>query len=297
MTTDNRIAFANDAALKAELTKILESGALFRTLKYSAELHAFSSVNSNYVHIPKTISRDCDVCKMRTAWECGSTSCDIETRFHLKSYKCRNCDSRVVRFAIIWWTNREVVLFEKFGEYPKPEIEIPSVLEDRLGKDDSSLYRRALISQNISHGIAAVAYARRVVENKVDVLLDLVIEAAKLSGSEDPHLAEAAAVKASYQVDRKIELASLLLPAHLRPGGHNPLSTLYSNLSNALHNKSDTECLAVFDEFRFLFEYLFRNLTTENAEAANFAERFSAKVSKAQSAKAGKPASTAPPSE
>ena len=44
----------------------------------------------------------------------------------------------------------------------------------------------------------------------------------------------------------------------------------------------------VFDEFRFLFEYLFRNLSTENAEAADFAMRFKAKVSKGQSAQARK---------
>jgi hypothetical protein len=158
-------------------------------------------------------------------------------------------------------------------------------LAEKLGKDDSSLYRRALISANISHGIAAVAYARRVIENKVDVLLDLIVEAAKLSGSSNPHLAEVETIKASHQVDRKIELASLLLPAHLRPGGHNPLTTLYSNLSDALHNKTDSECLSVFDDFKFIFEYLFRNLSIENSEAMEFAKKFASKVSKPQSKK------------
>lgn len=293
MAINEDLVISNIDELNIELTKILESGALFRKLRYPAEIHLFSPTDRNYVSLPKFISRICDECKITTIWECGSTTVDLGSPFNLKTYKCRNCGSSSVRFAIVWWKSGKVVLFEKFGEHPKPEIAIPTALEDRLGKNDSSLYRRALISANISHGLAAVAYARRVVENKVDVLLDLIVEAARLSGTDDPRLVEVGAVKASHQVDRKIELASLLLPAHLRPGGHNPLTALYSNLSEALHNKSDAECLNVFDEFRFVFEYLFRNLSMENAEATAFAQKFSAKMSKAQPTKVAKPG--APP--
>jgi hypothetical protein len=282
--------FPNLTELNVELVKILESGALFRTIRYSADIHNFSATTANYVYLPKLISRPCERCKIQTFWECGSNSMDIAEAFAIRTYKCRNCTNESVRFAIAWWRVGKSVLFEKFGEYPKPEVSIPKILEEKLGKDDSSLYRRALISFNISHGIAAIAYARRVVENKVDVLLDLIVEATKLSGSENPHLAEVAKVKDSHQVDRKIELASILLPTHLRPGGHNPLTTLYSNLSDALHGKSDSECLTVFEEFRFVFEYLFRNLSTENAEAAEFAKKFTAKVSGTQPARAAKPA-------
>lgn len=245
MAVTQEIVFASEADLQTEIVKILESGALFRTLRYSAELHTFPVNSTKYLRLPKLINRHCDRCKMTTSWGNGNLSFDIDASFSLKSYNCRNCDSQVVRFALLWWTSGRSVFFEKFGEYPKPEISIPRVLEERLGQDDSSLYRRALISQNISHGLAAVAYARRVVENKVDVLLDLIIEAAKLSDAEDPNLVKVETVRASHQVDRKIELASLLLPAHLRPGGHNPLATLYSNLSDALHGKSDAECLCV----------------------------------------------------
>ena len=190
-----------------------------------------------------------------------------------------------VRFALMWGSIKQQMMFQKFGEYPKPEINIPKQLEANLGKADASLYRRALISANISHGVAAVAYARRVVENKVDTLLDMIVEASRLSNEENLNLEFLEEVRASHQVDRKLELASKLLPAHLRPGGHNPLATIYSNLSEALHNKTDAECLTVFEEFKFVFEYLFRNLSTENAEAAAFAQRFSTKVSKPQTRK------------
>lgn len=62
----------------------------------------------------------------------------------------------------------------KVGQWPPLAIEPAPALADSLGKEDVELYKKALINANFSHGIAALAYFRRVVENKVNDLIDLI---------------------------------------------------------------------------------------------------------------------------
>ena len=138
-----------------------------------------------------------------------------------------------------------------------------------------------LINANFNHGIGALAYFRRVIENKVNLLLDLVADAAKLAGVDEAGLQELERVKATHQVDRKIEIASKLLPAHLKPpGSPDPLDRLYKSYSSGLHGESDEKCLDIFKEGRFVFEYLFRTLTVGNEEAGEYIKRLSAEPSR-----------------
>ena len=77
-------------------------------------------------------------------------------------------------------------------------------------------------------------------------------------------------------MEDRIKVASEVLPPHLKPGGHNPLDKLYAPLSAGLHGESDDECLTTFSEARFVFEYLFKNLTESNAEARRYVQQLSA---------------------
>jgi hypothetical protein len=54
------------------------------------------------------------------------------------------------------------------------------------------------------------------------------------------------------------------------PGGHNPLDKLYAPLSAGLHGESDDDCLAIFSDARFAFEYLFKNFAESNAAARRY---------------------------
>ena len=93
-----------------------------------------------------------------------------------------------------------------------------------------------------------------------------------------PALADSLGVEDSYlykHLDTRIEFASKILPIHLRPGGHNPLDKLYAVASAGLHGESDEGCLRIFEEARFVFEYLFRNLTVTNEEAREYLKRLS----------------------
>jgi hypothetical protein len=53
------------------------------------------------------------------------------------------------------------------------------MLGKALGSEDLKLYKKGLIDFKFGHGIGAVGYFRRVLENKIDALLDLLVEAGK----------------------------------------------------------------------------------------------------------------------
>jgi len=53
----------------------------------------------------------------------------------------------------------------------------------------------------------------------------------------------------------------------------NPLGQLYKHMSIGLHGKSDEECIAIFDDLKTDFEYVFRNLHLQAKERSEFARR------------------------
>jgi hypothetical protein len=176
-----------------------------------------------------------------------------------------------MQYWFIWAEDGpRLATFTNVGQYPPLSIEPSKELAAALGAEDTELYKKALINGNYSFGIGALAYFRRVIENKVNMLLDLIAEAAKLAKFEPEELERIEEIKTSHHLDAKIEYASKILPPNLRPGGHNPLNKLYGIASTGIHGKSDEECLEDFQAARFEFEYLFKNLTMSNEEAKEY---------------------------
>ena len=140
-----------------------------------------------------------------------------------------------------------------------------------LDKDDLAFYRNALRMRNHNLGIAAVAYLRRVVENKINDVLDVLAEAAQEHDFAAEELKKIKEAKSSYRFDDKIEYAAKLLPPHLRPKGKpNPIDVLHGLASEGLHSKSEEECIDIFDKVRKVFEYVFGNLNVQIEEARAF---------------------------
>jgi hypothetical protein len=198
------------------------------------------------------------------------------------TYICRNCGESSQYYWLIWTPSEEkrdgfdMGTFIKAGQWPPLTIEPDVELAKALGKADTKLYRKALISASISHGVAALAYFRRVIENQVNHLIDLIGEAAKNAQTGGDALKKIDAIKAAKHVDQKIEFAKGLLPKHLQPGGINPFDKLWGVASAGLHGESEDWCLDLFAEFKFSFEYLFRSLTLENEQARQFIEKMNA---------------------
>jgi hypothetical protein len=70
------------------------------------------------------------------------------------------------------------------------------------------------------------------------------------------------------------------LPSALRPGGINPVGQLYIHLSFGLHGKTDDECIAIFDDLKTDFEYVFRNLHVQAEERRDFTQRVQERAGK-----------------
>ncbi len=94
-------------------------------------------------------------------------------------------------------------MFTKVGQYPPLSIEPSAELSKALGEEDTALYKKALVNGNYAFGIGALAYFRRVIENKVNLLLDLIGEAAELANFETEELQRIDEIKESPSCGRK----------------------------------------------------------------------------------------------
>ena len=279
---EEEVIIEDPVVLGEKLQEILVSGSLYRRFDYIGTNCHFSDLLPNtpkrYGVLPQ-LKMYClaEKCHALTLWDADNENVYFGSLFiKMRCYVCRNCGKRRHYYQFIWQENTNGNLFIKVGQYPPLTIEPSPELAKALGVENSELYKKGLIDFDFGHGIGAVGYMRRVVENKINVLLDLIAEAARNANAADEHVKEIELVKKSHRVEHKIDLASKILPSHLKPGGHNPLDKLYSPLSAGLHGESDDQCLTVFSEARFALEYLFKNLTEANEEARRYAKWLSA---------------------
>jgi hypothetical protein len=130
--------------------------------------------------------------------------------------------------------------------------------------DDAVLYKNALICRNQNFGIGALAYMRRVVENKTNELIEVIALQAASYGISPADVDKIRAAKdEKIPYDQRLRLASEAIPNSLKPDGANPMAALYELLSVGLHARKDKECLAIADEIRDVFEYVFSRLRAE----------------------------------
>jgi len=176
-----------------------------------------------------------------------------------------------VNYYYYWFQNGDDGEFFKAGQYPALDESIPAALEIHLDKDDLGLYKTAIRLRNHNLGIGAVAYLRRVVENRINDMLDVLAEAAREHSFAKGELGKIQAIKTSRRFDEKIDYAAALLPIHLRPEGKpNPIAKLHELTSEGLHSKTEADCIDIFDRLRTVFEYVFGNLRVHIEEARAF---------------------------
>jgi hypothetical protein len=86
--------------------------------------------------------------------------------------------------------------------------------------------------------------------------------------------------KKEVRFEDKMKVAAELIPEAVKPGGVNPLGQLYKHTSVGLHAKTDDECIAIFDDLKADFEYVFRNLHLQAEERREFAKRVQERAGK-----------------
>jgi hypothetical protein len=237
---------------------------------------------------PDSITRICERCNKETTWLIGDQIDGVgsagNTRLDFKAaaYACGLCrhSNLVVIYELLNWSEvpgSQGKLYQhkavrKIGQVPPDDVDVPPELVGRLGST-AAHYKKALISRNSNYGIGAMAYLRRVVDEKTDELIDVMADLARTYEAGDEEIQKLLAAKAQGRYDQKLQVAAELIPSALRPGGVNPLGQLYKHTSIGLHGKTDDECIAIFDDVRADFEYVFRNLHNQAEERSEFIKR------------------------
>jgi hypothetical protein len=97
--------------------------------------------------------------------------------------------------------------------------------------------------RNGNKGIGALPYLRRIIENHIQGLLDLIGEANQRNPIAGFDPAGFEVVRASHRFSDKLDFARDHLPAGLTPSGSpNPIGTLYELISEGLHERTEEEC-------------------------------------------------------
>ncbi len=269
-----------DEQIKSKFAEVLSSWPLYRRFRYhgnplTKERGGSTPLGGGSVSVVYLPDFDlfCPTCKREQRWTCSDPKIHYfgAESYCQKTYICRNCGNAKVTYFIRWRQDETEGSFVKVGQEPALTAVPPPEL--KLGPDDLALYKKALTSRNNSFGIGALAYIRRVVENRMNGLLDLVVEAANQAGSMTPEkIASLDGTRENGRFEDKAKFAGAILPNHLKPGGHNPFDVLCKFASEGIHDQSDEECIEVFDEVRLVFEYLFRHLTVQSEDRKLFVE-------------------------
>lgn len=253
-----------DNAAEAKVREALEKWPLYRLLEYTG--------GAKTTALPALISLFCPRCEQIQWW-------DTEVRwdachnvgFVQKTYTCRNCGIEEVRYYCYWETSGGITRFKKVGQHPPLEDRVPKELESKLGTHDLDLYKKALRCRNFNYGLGALAYLRRVVENRMNDILDLLAEAARETDFAPDELQAIEQAKQAKRFDDKVTFGAKILPPHLKPGGsQNPIDLLHDLASEGIHAKSEDECIEIFDRSRLVFEYLFRELQLRREDARSY---------------------------
>jgi hypothetical protein len=269
----SNLGSGEDKTYLTALQKVLESWPLYRK---------FSFDGGKVFLVPPQIRQYCPTCKGERNWQeervasgsgAGLTGTPARSTptsligYGQKTFTCRDCgNQKTTYFYHYFWQKDADSFLVKVGQYPPLETHPPAALAKNLDTDDAELYKKALISRNFNFGIGALAYLRRVVENKMNDLLNLIEDAAKQDGEVPEELKKIEDVKKSWRFDDKISYAARTLPARLK-AEINPIDFLHDLASDGLHNKTDDECIAIFSRCKNAFEYVFTQLRVEIDDA------------------------------
>ncbi len=248
----------DNAQLLPKLKEWLESSPLYTEHRYTG---------GSLIKLPDEIELFCGQCERKTTWRNVANRTQTpndKLQLQQRSYRCANCKEQQVHFLYSWYEEPKradgipVVVFRKYGQWPAIEERVTKELQEALnGTDDLKFYKTALRLRNFGYGVGAMLYMRRVIENHMSDMIQILQEEAKKSGQ--------AGTLPEQQIPArfadKVDYADKLFPADLKPKNlPNPVKPLYLLASDAIHNLSETEAVTLFDQCRKVFEYVFSGL-------------------------------------
>jgi hypothetical protein len=264
----------NSESFTHRIREVIAHWPLYRTLEFTGSVLVrtpqppkalplpIGTAPTMCVAFPFEIEMDCATCSMFLRWEVDGVrhATDFGGSYFKLRYVCRNCSAEMTEVFLRLQIKDAGGRVAKVGQYPPLERQPVAAVASSLDEDDLKLYRQALTLRNHNLGIAAVAYLRRIIENNTNAVLDLIAHHAATVEGNSPLLKKLDEMKHEKQFSTKIEYAAELLPASLKPGGHNPLSVLHGLASAGLHGESDEECIDIFDHCQASFEHVITKL-------------------------------------
>jgi hypothetical protein len=258
-----------------EIAAFLADGPVYKAYKYDDDLWMKDHQGSVVLSFPQVLRLYCDEgpCKKIQNWERTSGSyfglyqATVVTRFTQVDFRCRNCARAGVTYFLYFDLDEKGGKITKVGQWPPLSREPDPVVVAGWSKADKLLYRDALTFRNGNKGIAALPYLRRIIENHIHGVLDLIEDANRQNPTADFDPAAFTEVKTSHRFSEKLDFARDHLPAGLTPGGSpNPIGTLYELISDGLHERTEEECIEIFDRCKTAFEYVVKKLTEAKRE-------------------------------
>ena len=257
-----------------EIAEFLASGPLYKTYKYDGDLWFQNRYGRFELSFPQVLTLYCDEreCKKIQIWERESgphlgDDSTIVSRFATVIFQCRNCLRAQVFYCLDFDVNQKGGQITKIGQRPPLSREPDPVVVADWGKGDKLLYRDAMTFRNSNKGIGALPYLRRIIENHIQGVLDLIAGANQRNPIAGFDQAEFEKVRSSHRFSEKLDFARDHLPAGLTPGGSpNPIGTLYDLISEGLHERTEEECVDIFDRCKTAFEYVVKKLTEAKRE-------------------------------
>lgn len=166
------------------------------------------------------------------------------------NYLCSNCRVTEKIFSI-GITRLEDGLADciKFGEEPPYGPPVPSKLLKLIGPD-RNLFLKGRRCENQGLGVGAFVYYRRVVENQKNRMVDEIIKVAERVGVPKDEIDTLKASQKDFRFSSAVDSIKGIMPQALLINGHNPLTLLYTALSDGLHDKSDEHCLELASSIR-----------------------------------------------
>jgi len=188
-------------------------------------------------------------------------------------FQCIFCTAENVAFWVE--VNCTEGWIRKVGQRPPWNIAIRGDIAANLGSD-ADLYKRAKTCLSQGLGLGACVYLRRVLENQVDNILNLLLVLKKQTGSPAGELTELEALLGDKRTDEKLLRAHKFLPHSLMVEETNPLKVIYDMLNVGMHTLTEEECTQVALKAAACFEYIVFELSHQIASRQQFMEEMEA---------------------
>jgi len=259
--------------------EVLADWPLYRSYKYAGTLWKIEEGSTTYAFMfPKTLRLYCSEgeCKTTQVWQLigsvpltGRNAKVINGRLHIRAaqfdevrFRCRNCQRSEVCYFLHLVVTEASGEIRKVGQWPPLSREPDPLVVAGWNEADLLLYRDAMTFRNYNKGIGALPYLRRIIESHIHQVLDLIADAngrKPISGFDQ---ARYEVIRNSHRFSDKLDFARDYLPPDLTPSGaRNPIETLYELISQGIHERTEEECVDIFDQCKVAFEYVVKKLT------------------------------------